>query len=125
MRASRLSRRELRWPRSVASARTSALIKEGDNGQRRGEPKTESAGTPLTETRPFRAAAPVKPEDRWRTVFLVMGVILLGLIFFGARKWWFGRSHVSTDNARRWTVTSSPCCPRLGGYVAEVADRRE
>jgi len=82
------------------------------------EPKTESPARP-SPVPPVRAAAPVKPKSSRRTVFLVMGVILLGLIFFGARKWWFGRSHVSTDNAQ---VDGHiiPVLPKVGGYVAEV-----
>jgi len=50
---------------------------------------------------------------------MVMGVVLLALIAFGARKWWFGRSHVSTDNAQ---VDGHivPVLGKVGGYVAEV-----
>jgi len=50
---------------------------------------------------------------------MIMGVILLGLLIFGARKWWFGRSHVSTDNAQ---VDGHivPVLPKVGGYVVEV-----
>jgi membrane fusion protein (multidrug efflux system) len=50
---------------------------------------------------------------------MIMGVILLGLLVFGARKWWWGRSHVSTDNAQ---VDGHivPVLPKVGGYVAEV-----
>jgi len=41
------------------------------------------------------------------------------LLLFGARKWWFGRNHVSTDNAQ---VDGHivPILPKVGGYVAEV-----
>jgi len=48
-----------------------------------------------------------------------MGVILLGLLIFGVRKWWFSRSHVSTDNAQ---VDGHivPILPKVGGFVAEV-----
>ena len=48
-----------------------------------------------------------------------MGVILLGLLIFGVRKWWFGRNHVSTDNAQ---VDGHivPVLPKVGGYVVEV-----
>jgi membrane fusion protein (multidrug efflux system) len=50
---------------------------------------------------------------------MIMGVVLLGLVTFGARKWWFARSHVSTDNAQ---VDGHivPVLPKVGGYVAEV-----
>ncbi len=82
------------------------------------EPKAESPARP-SPVPPARAAAAAKPKSSRRTVFLVMGVILLGLIFFGARKWWFSRSHVSTDNAQ---VDGHiiPVLPKVGGYVAEV-----
>jgi membrane fusion protein (multidrug efflux system) len=50
---------------------------------------------------------------------MIMGVILLGLVIFGARRWWFGRSHVSSDNAQ---VDGHivPVLPKVGGYVVEV-----
>jgi membrane fusion protein (multidrug efflux system) len=50
---------------------------------------------------------------------MIMGVILVGLLIFGVRKWWFGRSHVSTDNAQ---VDGHivPVLPKVGGYVVEV-----
>lgn len=67
---------------------------------------------------PSTAAQPAKKNSR-RTVFMIMGVILLGLLIFGARKWWWGRSHVSTDNAQ---VDGHivPVLPKVGGFVAEV-----
>jgi membrane fusion protein, multidrug efflux system len=77
-----------------------------------------------TRTRPTPAAPPAAPQkaapkSSRRTVFLIMGVILAGLIIFGVRKWWFSRSHVSTDNAQ---VDGHivPILPKVGGYVAEV-----
>jgi membrane fusion protein (multidrug efflux system) len=52
-------------------------------------------------------------------VFGVMGIVLLALLAFGIRRWWFGRSHVSTDNAQ---VDGHivPILPKVGGFVAEV-----
>jgi membrane fusion protein (multidrug efflux system) len=52
-------------------------------------------------------------------VFAVMGVALVGLLGFGAKRWWFARSHVSTDNAQ---VDGHiiPILPKVGGFVAEV-----
>jgi membrane fusion protein (multidrug efflux system) len=52
-------------------------------------------------------------------VFIIMGVVLVALVIFGARRWWFGRSHVSTDNAQ---VDGHivPVLPKVGGYVLEV-----
>ncbi len=52
-------------------------------------------------------------------VFLIMGVILLGLVGFGARRWIYGLSHVSTDNAQ---VDGHivPILPKVGGFVTEV-----
>jgi membrane fusion protein, multidrug efflux system len=80
------------------------------------EPETE---TPVRPSAPSRPPAPAKPKSSRRTVFLIMGVILLGLVIFGVRRWWFGRSHVSTDNAQ---VDGHivPVLPKVGGYVVEV-----
>ena len=74
---------------------------------------------PKIETRPRPSVSKPAPQRSRRIVFAVMGVILLGLLLFGARKWWFGRSHVSTDNAQ---VDGHivPVLPKVGGYVAEV-----
>src|SRR5437879_6003064 len=77
-----------------------------------------------TRTRPTPAAPPAAPQkpapkSSRRTVFLIMGEILAGLLLFGVRKWWFSRSHVSTDNAQ---VDGHivPILPKVGGYVAAV-----
>ena len=78
---------------------------------------------PQTEASPRRPAAPsapaARPKRSRRTVFLIMGVVLLAMIVFGARKWWFARSHVSTDNAQ---VDGHiiPVLPKVGGYVTAV-----
>ena len=81
------------------------------------EPETQTPARPGPRSSTPAPAAP--PKSSRRTVFLIMGVILLGLVIFGARKWWFGRSHVSTDNAQ---VDGHivPVLPKVGGYVAEV-----
>src|SRR6266508_1066586 len=81
------------------------------------EPDTQTPVRPSTPA--SRPAASARPKSSRRTVFIIMGVILLGLVIFGARKWWFGRSHVSTDNAQ---VDGHivPVLPKVGGYVAEV-----
>jgi membrane fusion protein (multidrug efflux system) len=78
------------------------------------EPETESPLRPAP-----RPSTPARPKRSRRTVFLIMGVILLGLLIFGVRKWWFGRNHVSTDNAQ---VDGHivPVLPKVGGYVTEV-----
>lgn len=59
------------------------------------------------------------PKGSRRLVFTIMSIILLGMLFLGIRRWWFGRSHVSTDNAQ---VDGHivPILPKVGGYVAEV-----
>src|SRR3989441_1340693 len=83
------------------------------------EPETQTPVRPSTPAPAPRPAASARPKSSRRTVFIIMGVILLGLVIFGARKWWFGRSHVSTDNAQ---VDGHivPVLPKVGGYVAEV-----
>src|SRR5467141_3375490 len=75
---------------------------------------------PEIESRP--GTAPGKkaaPGGQRRIVFMVMGVALLALLGFGARKLCFSRDHVSTDNAQ---VDGHivPILPKVGGYVAEV-----
>jgi membrane fusion protein (multidrug efflux system) len=68
---------------------------------------------------PPEASEVAKPAGRRRTVFLVMGIILLALVGFGVRRWIFGLSHVSTDNAQ---VDGHiiPILPKVGGFVTEV-----
>src|SRR5437868_3912663 len=74
-----------------------------------------------TETRVRPVPPPAQPAKKRsrRTVFMIMGVVLLALVVFGVRRWWFGRSHVSTDNAQ---VDGHivPILPKVGGYVVEV-----
>src|SRR6266480_388523 len=69
-------------------------------------------------------AAPEQPEPaksggNKRTVFIIMGVVLLGLVAVGVRRWIYRLSHVSTDNAQ---VDGHiiPILPKVGGYVVEV-----
>ena len=78
---------------------------------------------PETASRPSAAQAKVAaPGGRRRVVFLALGVALLGLIGMGAKRWWFARSHVSTDNAQ---VDGHiiPILPKVGGFVADVRVR--
>src|SRR2546430_10880881 len=50
---------------------------------------------------------------------MIMGVVLLALVGLGARRWIYGLSHVSTDNAQ---VDGHivPILPKVGGFVTEV-----
>jgi membrane fusion protein (multidrug efflux system) len=79
---------------------------------------------PEIESRPAAAAGKksAAPGGRSRVVFLAMGVALLALLGFGAKRWWFGRSHVSSDNAQ---VDGHiiPILPKVGGFVADVRVR--
>jgi membrane fusion protein (multidrug efflux system) len=75
-----------------------------------------------TSPAPARAARPssvAKPGGSKRTVFIIMGVVLLGLVAVGVRRWIYSLSHVSTDNAQ---VDGHivPILPKVGGYVLEV-----
>src|SRR2546426_3193907 len=83
---------------------------ERDTAQRSARPSPVSPDEP---------AAPAKPGGRKRTVFIIMGVALLGLVAVGARRWIYSLSHVSTDNAQ---VDGHivPILPKVGGYVIEV-----
>src|SRR6059036_374128 len=60
-----------------------------------------------------------KPKSSRGRVFLIMGVILLALVGVGVRRWIFGLSHVSTDNAQ---VDGHviPILPKVGGFVTLV-----
>src|SRR6266487_4333032 len=79
---------------------------------------------PEIEAKPARSTGKqaAAPAGRSRIVFLFMGVALLALLGFGAKRWWFARSHVSTDNAQ---VDGHiiPILPKVGGFVAEVRVR--
>jgi membrane fusion protein, multidrug efflux system len=68
---------------------------------------------------PVPPAAPAQPGRRKRTVFIIMGAALLGLVAVGVRHWIFNLSHVSTDNAQ---VDGHivPILPKVGGFVTEV-----
>src|SRR5438309_8171792 len=60
-----------------------------------------------------------KPRSRRRTVFTIMGLVLLALVAVGARRWIYGLSHVSTDDAQ---VDGHivPILPKVGGFVTEI-----
>jgi membrane fusion protein (multidrug efflux system) len=79
----------------------------------------DTATLPSTPPSAPRGKAAARPKGSRRTVYLIMGVILLAMLLFGARRWWFGRSHVSTDNAQ---VDGHivPVLPKVGGFVAEI-----
>jgi membrane fusion protein, multidrug efflux system len=64
-------------------------------------------------------AAPPRPGSRKRIAFAIMGVVLVGLLAVGARRWWLGRTHVSTDDAQ---VDGHiiPILPKVGGFVVTV-----
>ncbi len=68
---------------------------------------------------PEQPAAPAKTGSSRRTIFTIMGVVLLGLVAVGVRRWIYSLSHVSTDNAQ---VDGHiiPILPKVGGYVIEV-----
>ncbi len=65
------------------------------------------------------SAAPAAAGGRRRTVFAIMGVVLLALVGLGARRWIFGLSHVSTDDAQA-DGHIIPILPKVGGFVTEV-----
>jgi membrane fusion protein (multidrug efflux system) len=84
------------------------------------EPEAQREPGLKTVPRPVEAApAPARPGGRKRIAFMIMGVALLGLVALGARRWIFGLSHVSTDNAQ---VDGHviPILPKVGGFVAAV-----
>lgn len=87
------------------------------------EPELKRESAPSASQRPASAtsaAAPAgRPGGRRGLAFTIMGVILLAMAGFGARRWIYGLSHVSTDNAQ---VDGHivPILPKVGGFVTEV-----
>jgi membrane fusion protein (multidrug efflux system) len=87
-----------------------ATTMERETSQRPGRP------SPVTPEQP---AEPVKSGGSKRTIFIIMGVVLLGLVAVGVRRWIYSLNHVSTDNAQ---VDGHiiPILPKVGGYVVDV-----
>src|SRR5438094_2687920 len=86
-----------------------ATTMERETAQRPGRP------SPVAPEQPAESAK----SGSKRTVFIIMGVVLLGLVAVGVRRWIYSLSHVSTDNAQ---VDGHiiPILPKVGGYVIEV-----
>src|SRR6058998_1303021 len=83
---------------------------ERETAQRPGRPSPAA---------PEQPAEPAKSGGSKRTIFIIMGVVLVGLVAVGVRRWIYSLSHVSTDNAQ---VDGHiiPILPKVGGYVVEV-----
>jgi len=83
------------------------------------EVRRESAAKAAPPAPPAPAPAEPKAGGRRRTAFMIMGVVLLALVALGARRWIYGLSHVSSDNAQ---VDGHivPILPKVGGFVTEV-----
>src|SRR5438093_11606920 len=87
-----------------------ATTMERETAQRPGRPSSLA---------PEQSGEPVKSGGSKRTVFIIMGVVPLGLVAVGIRRWIYSLSHVSTDNAQ---VDGHivPILPKVGGYVIDV-----
>src|SRR5256885_8712939 len=83
------------------------------------ERETVQRGGRPSPVPPDQPPEPVKSGGSKRPVFLIMGVVLLGLVAVGVRRWVYSLSHVSTDNARGDGHTT-PILPKVGGYVIDV-----
>src|SRR3989440_5245264 len=85
------------------------------------EPDVRRESAPKTTPPGPSGSSPAEPAPGGRrgTVFMIMGVVLLALVAFGARRWIYGLSHVSSDNAQ---VDGHivPILPKVGGFVTEV-----
>src|SRR5260370_4803213 len=128
MPASRRRRVASRWPGRPAS-RTRSTNPEPDLSESMAttmEPETKRDGATKLAPAPSPAASgsaapgPVpQTGGRRRVAFALMGVVLLALAGLGARKWVYGLSHVSTDDAQ---VDGHivPILPKVGGFVTEI-----
>src|SRR5882762_10294207 len=87
-----------------------ATTMERETAQRPGRPSAVAPGQP---------AGPAKSGGSKRTVLIIMGVVLFGLVAEGVRRWIYGFSHVSTDDAQ---VDGHiiPILPKVGGFVTAV-----
>ena len=67
------------------------------------------------------AAAPPETRSWTRRLPMILGVILvIALVTWGVRRWAYGRTHVSTDNAQvDGHITS--IAPRIAGFIDRVA----
>src|SRR4029434_7732380 len=65
------------------------------------------------------APEPAKPSRRKLIMLPIVGVLALFAIIWGVRKWTYGRSHESTDNAQ---VDGHivPVLAKVGGFVTAV-----
>jgi len=84
--------------------------------------KPETQSKPDAGARPANsqeAVVTTKPSGGRQKVFAVMALASLGLLIIGARHWWFGRTHVSTDDAQI-DGHIIPILPKVGGFVAAV-----
>ena len=70
------------------------------------EVRRESAAKAAPPAPPAPAPAEPKAGGRRRTAFMIMGVVLLALVALGARRWIYGLSHVSSDNAQKTSHVS-------------------
>lgn len=86
------------------------------------------ADVPETDTRDGEAARngggtveadSGRPDWKRRVIGIVVGLVVLGLVGVGVHRWWFGRSHVSTDDAQ---VDGHivPVLAKVGGFVEQI-----
>src|SRR6266700_3837106 len=82
-----------------------ATTMDRETAQRPGRPSPVSPDEP---------AGSANPGGRKRTVFIIMGVVLLALVAVGVRRWIYCFNHVSTDNSQV-DGHSLPILPKVGG----------
>ena len=125
MRGSPGWRREFHWlaPLAQPGRFTSHPQRKHEHMATTMEPKTEAppVARGSSSAPPARPAAAAQPKSSRKIVFGIMSIVLLGLIIFAVRTWWFGRNHVLDDRDFRARLAQTEA--DLAALLATVSSR--